>query len=90
VDGKKVKVSELMNAYKNMSEKPAENAEPLQTDEAEPVVDEQKQVQNSVNKAVKNSAQGVTDAPVIVETKEDRLAAGKARYSSTVAQGGNK
>jgi hypothetical protein len=90
VDGKKVKVSELMNAYKNMSEKPAENAEPLQTDEAEPVVDEQKQVQNSVNKTVKNSAQGVTDTPVIVETKEDRLAAGKARYSSTVAQGGNK
>jgi hypothetical protein len=83
VDGKKVKVGDLVNAYKNMA-KPTENAEPLQTDEAEPVVKDQ------VNNSVKQAAQGVADQKVEVQTREDRLNAGKARYGSTVAQGGTK
>jgi hypothetical protein len=89
IDGQKVKVSELVQAY---SDKPScENAETPINDDAEEVVDEAKQMQNSKpKKPVKNdnfkkveNAAHIDAAPgkPNICTKEDRLKRGKERYS---------
>ena len=95
VDGKKMKVSELMAAIEEDDEV-VENAEPAQDDDAEKVVDEAKQMSNSKTKKndnfkkVKNAAgKGEEEfKPQNLNTVSERLDRGKARYGTSVAQGG--
>ncbi|MDA3823853.1 MAG: hypothetical protein PF450_14750, partial [Bacteroidales bacterium] len=95
VDGKKMKVSELMAAIEE-DEDELENAEPAQDDDAEEVVDEAKQMSNSKTvknenfKKVKNaSGKGDKDfKPTNLNTVSERLGRGKSRYGTSVAQGG--
>ena len=92
IDGQKVSVADMINACGYGKQ----NAEPPQDETAEPVVDEKKQMQNSVDsekgkknmQTVKNAAAG-GDFPQAPEykTKDDRLAAGKLKYGKTVAGG---
>lgn len=93
--GEKVKVADLMKAY--AAEKEMENAEPPTDTTADEAVDEDKQKpftnsasgkKKPVNKELKNAAaQGGEFAPA-VQTRAQRIKAGTAKYSSTVAQGG--
>ncbi len=103
VDGTKVPMKELYEAYTSRGEKT--NAEDPTDTAAEEVVDESKQDRGLANstktkpkktekkgdnfKKVENAADQSGDAKPIVETSEDRLARGKARYSRTV-EGGTK
>ena len=95
VDGKTMKISELMAAIEE-DEEVVENAEPAQDDDAEEVVDETKQMNNSTTKKnenfkkVKNAA-GKDDEkkrPRNLNTVSERLSRGKSRYGTAVAQGG--
>jgi len=94
VDGKTMKVSELMAAIEEEDE--LENAEPAQDDDAEEVVDETKQMNNSTTKKnenfnkVKNAAGkgDVNIKPQNLNTVSERLDRGKSRYGTPVAQGG--
>lgn len=94
VDGKTMKISELMAAIEE-DEEVVENAEPAQDDDAEEVVDETKQMNNSKVKnenfkKVKNAA-GKDDEkkrPRNLNTVSERLSRGKSRYGTSVAQGG--
>ena len=93
VDGQRMTVKELMSAC-GYGES-VENAEPAQDDDAEEVVDETKQMNNSVKKAsgkknfqkVKNAAHTdeVFEKPKL-NTISERLANGKSRYGSAVKQ----
>jgi hypothetical protein len=90
VDGEMVKVSDLVGCYQNR-----ENAEPPTDTPAEEVVDESKQMQNAapVKKPVKpikndnfkkvENAAAIGAEPVKpqINTKSERLARGKERYS---------
>ena len=96
IDGKKMKVSELMAAIEE-DEEVVENAEPAQTDDAEEVVDEtlqnatpDKPVKNETFKKVKNAAgkDGPEVKPHNLNTQSERFERGKARYGTPVAQGG--
>lgn len=97
IDGKTMKVSELMAAIEEEDEEVVENAEPAQDDDAEEVVDETlqnaapgKPVKNANFKKVKNAA-GKGDEnikPKNLNTVSERLTRGKSRYGTTVAQGG--
>lgn len=93
VDGERMTVRELMSAC-GYGES-VENAEPAQDDDAEEVVDEQKQMNNSVKKvAGKKNFQKVKNAAHMdeafvkpkINTISERLANGKSRYGSTVKQ----
>lgn len=91
IDGEKVSVKELMAACGKGDA--MENAEPAQDDDAEPVVDEQRQnstpKSKKVNKQVKNAASKEVDTPVRnLNTASSRLDRGKSRYGSKVEQGG--
>lgn len=85
VDGERVKVGEMINAYTKGTKK---NAEPPQDEEA-PEEGLPKENGKKVNAALKNAAQKTSffdsERP---ETRGDRLEKGKARYSKTVSQGG--
>lgn len=93
VDGKKMTVREMMSAIEEEEE--IENAEPAQTDDAEEVIDETKQMNNSTVKnenfnKVKNAA-GKEDKkfkPQNLNTISERLTRGNSRYGTAVAQGG--
>ena len=94
VDGKTMKISELMAAIEE-DEEPMENAEPAQDDDAEEVIDETKQMNNSKDKnenfkKVKNAA-GKDEKvfkPKNLNTVTERLNRGKSRYGTAIAQGG--
>ena len=100
IDGKKMKVSELMAAIEEDEEEEIDNAEPAQDDDAEEVVDESKQMNNSTEKKtvkndnfkkVKNAAgkdSGDNEKPANLNTQSERFARGKSRYGTPVAQGG--
>lgn len=101
-DGSKVSVADLKAAWAGGGEamgEEMENAEPVQDEQGEPVVDEARQKSNSapakakptVNTAMKNAAAKAGDAfdpRGEVDTEQARLARGKARYSRNVDQGG--
>jgi len=94
VDGKKMKVSELLSAIEEDEPEEVDNAEPPQDEVAEEVVDETKQVSNAKVKnanfaKVKNAAHG-DSVPVEknLNTSSERLARGKSRYGTPVNQGG--
>lgn len=91
IDGEKVSVKDLMAACGKGEA--MENAEPAQDDDAEEVVDEQRQnskkpVSKKVNKVVKNAAFR-DEAPIQrnLNTASSRLDRGKSRYGSSVKQG---
>ena len=97
VDGKKMKVSELMAAVEEDDEDELENAEPAQDEDAEEVVDETlqnatsgKPVKNANFKKVKNAAdkEDKEFKPKNLNTVSERLGRGKSRYGTPVAQGG--
>lgn len=90
VDGEKVKVGDMINAYRNKCAPSMQNVEPPQDIDAEDVVDEKKQMQNSVKKEEgKKNFQKVENAvridvePIkpILNTKSERLERGKDRYT---------
>lgn len=94
VDGEKVKVGDMYNAFK--AGKTAKNAE-LPTDTlAEEVVDETLQntitnsapVKKPVNKDVKNAATQGAEFKSGVQTRKERLSLGSVRYGAPVKQGG--
>ncbi len=102
VDGKKVKVSDMYDAYTSMGDH--KNAEPPTDTQAEDVVDETKQERGLANAApakktptkkngnfdkVQNAAETKGDTKPPVDLAEDRLARGDRKYGRTV-QGGTK
>ena len=99
IDGERMTVKELMSACGYGEE--MENAEPAQTDDAEEVVDEtkqmnnqkpdQKKVKNENFTKVKNAAgkdSGDNEKPPNLNTQSERFERGKSRYGTPVAQGG--
>ncbi|MCK5643895.1 MAG: DUF2213 domain-containing protein [Gammaproteobacteria bacterium] len=99
IDGERMTVKELMSACGYGEE--MENAEPAQTDDAEEVVDETKQmnnqkpdpkkVKNENFTKVKNAAgkdSGDNEKPPNLNTQSERFERGKSRYGTPVAQGG--
>jgi hypothetical protein len=91
VKGKRVKVGDMINAYKNRkSDDTMENEiDGGLEEDAEEVVDEAKQMQNSKARKVKKLINQGEDVKPNIKTSADRIAAGRARYGSPVKQGGN-
>ena len=94
IDGKKMTVANLMAAIEEDDED-LENAEPAQDDDAEEVIDETKQMNNSKVKnenfkKVKNAAgkEEEKNRPRNLNTVSERLTRGSSRYGTAVAQGG--
>lgn len=87
VDGERVKVGDMVNAYTAACSK--KNAEPPQDEEAPEAGLPKENSKKKVNAALKNAVQKTSffdsERP---ETRGDRLEKGKARYSKTVSQGG--
>ena len=92
VDGEKMSIRDMVNMCKDDT---LQNAEDPQDEKSEVVVDET--LQNSVNKKkgqenfnkIKNAASSASeDIKRNLNTQSERLAKGKARYSSKVQQGG--
>lgn len=90
VDGEKVKVGDMINAYTAGCAK--KNAEVPQDEQAaEEGLPKENASKPRVNAALKNAASKyfVMDREM-PKTREDRIAEGRARYSKTVPQGGTK
>jgi hypothetical protein len=82
IDGKKEKVGDIINCYKNRMKKNAET--PIDT-KAESVVDEAAQKQNAINSAnfkkLQNAvAKAGSEFKISVLTREERIASGKSKY----------
>jgi hypothetical protein len=102
-DGKRVRVGDMINAYRNRkknADEEIQNEAELLDEPAEEVVDETKQMSNSKSsdkkpkknenfKKVENAAERGNPGAPEINTQTSRLSRGKARYGTPVKQGGN-